>query len=290
MTGTGPREALLAWEEVSRRDLPWRRTRDPWAVLVSELMLQQTQVARVAPRYEEFLGRFPDPAACAAASVGDVVRAWAGLGYNRRAVHLHRTAAVVVDRHSGALPDRLDALLALPGVGRYTARAVLAFAFEADVGLVETNTARVLARAFAGGPLPTPAVAQALADAAVPPGRSWAWNQAMMDLGATVCTRRAPACDRCPLLPTCRWAAAGFAPPDPVEGSAGAGRPQAAFAGSDRQGRGRLVDALCRAPVPLDGLAAAAGWPAAPERARRVVDALVAEGLAVTDGAHLRLP
>ena len=174
MTGTGPREALLAWEETSRRDLPWRRTRDPWAVLVSELMLQQTQVARVATRYEDFLARFPDPAACAASSVGDVVRAWAGLGYNRRAVHLHRTAGVVVERHSGALPGRLEALLALPGVGRYTARAVLAFAFEADVGLVETNTARVLARSFSGRRIPSPAAAQRLADEAVPPGRAWA--------------------------------------------------------------------------------------------------------------------
>jgi len=286
----GLREALLAWEESSRRDLPWRRTRDPWAVLVSELMLQQTQVAWVVPRYGEFLARFPRPAACAAASVGDVVRAWAGLGYNRRAVHLHRAATVVDDSHGGVLPDRIDGLLALPGVGRYTARAVLAFAFEADVGLVETNTARVLARAFAGRRIPTPAAAQRLADEAVPPGRAWAWNQAMMDLGATVCTRRAPACARCPLLPTCSWAADGFPPPDPAEGSSGTGRRQAAFAGSDRQGRGRLVDALCLAPVPLDGVAAAAGWPTSPERARRVADALVAEGLAVADGVHLRLP
>ena len=257
---------------------------------MSELMLQQTQVARVAPRYEGFLSRFPDPAVCAAAPVGDVVRAWAGLGYTRRAVHLHRAATEVVDRYGGALPDRLDALLALPGVGRYTARAVLAFAFDADVGVVETNTARVLARAFAGCRLPSPAAAQRLADGAVPRARAWAWNQAMMDLGATVCTSRAPACGACPVRPWCLWAADGFPPPDPVKGSAGTGRPQAAFPGSDRQGRGRLVDALCRGPVPLDGVAAAAGWPGAPERARRVADALVSEGLAVTDGGHLRLP
>lgn len=283
-------EALLAWGEASRRDLPWRRTRDPWAVLVSELMLQQTQVARVVTRHAGFLDRFPDPASCAAAPVGDVVRAWAGLGYNRRAVHLHKAATVVVDRHGGVLPDRLDALLALPGVGRYTARAVLAFAFEADVGLVETNTARVLARAFAGRPLATPAAAQALADEAVAPGRSWAWNQDLMDLGATTCTRRAPGCDGCPLRPWCRWAAEGFGHPDPMDGSAGTGRRQGAFAGSDREGRGRLVDALRRAPVPLDGIAAATGWLDAPERARRVAAALVAEGLATADGGYLRLP
>jgi len=283
-------EALLAWGEASRRDLPWRRTRDPWAVLVSELMLQQTQVARVVTRHAGFLDRFPDPASCAAAPVGDVVRAWAGLGYNRRAVNLHKAATVVVDRHGGVLPDRLDSLLALPGVGRYTARAVLAFAFEADVGLVETNTARVLARAFAGSPLPTPAAAQALADEAVAPGRSWAWNQDLMDLGATTCIRRAPRCDGCPLRPWCKWAAEGFGHPDPMDGSAGTGRRQGAFAGSDREGRGRLVDALRRAPVRLDGIAAAAGWLDAPERADRVAAALVAEGLATADGGYLRLP
>ena len=253
-------------------------------------MLQQTQVARVAPRYERFLGRFPDPAACAAAPVGEVVREWAGLGYNRRAVQLHRTATEIVVRHGGSMPDGLEALLALPGVGPYTARAVLAFAFHADVGVVETNTARVLARAFAGRRLPSPDAAQRLADAAVPRGKSWAWNQAVMDLGATVCTRRAPKCGGCPVRPWCRWAADGFPLPDPVDGSAGTGRPQAAFSGSDREGRGRLVDALCRAPVPLDAVAVAAGWPGSPERAARVVDALVVEGLAVTDGLHLRLP
>ena len=221
--------ALLAWAEASGRDLPWRRTRDPWAVLVSELMLQQTQVARVAPRYERFLTRFPDPAACAAAPVGEVVREWAGLGYNRRAVHLHRAATEVVRRHGGALPDRLDALMALPGVGRYTARAVLSFAFDADVGVVETNTARVLARAFAGRQLPSVAAAQDLADSVVPRGRSWAWNQAAMDLGAAVCTRRYPRCGVCPVRPWCRWAADGFPVPDPVEGSAGTGRPRPPF-------------------------------------------------------------
>ncbi|MDP8937616.1 MAG: A/G-specific adenine glycosylase [Actinomycetota bacterium] len=287
---TGTHEALLAWGEATRRDLPWRRTRDPWAVLVSELMLQQTQVARVATRYPAFLRRFPDPAACATAPVSEVVRAWAGLGYNRRAVHLHGAATAVVDRHGGVLPDRLDALLRLPGVGAYTARAVLAFAFEVDVGLVETNTGRVLARAFAGRRLPSPSSAQAVADGAVPAGRAWAWNQALMDLGATVCTRRQPRCDTCPVRPSCRWAATGFEGPDPMDGSAPSGRRQGVFAGSDRQARGRLVDALRRAPVPLEGIAAAAGWPDAPARAVRVAAALVAEGLAVADGDDLRLP
>src|SRR5438067_5702914 len=167
-------QALLSWSARTRRDLPWRRTRDPWAILVSELMLQQTQVPRVIPKYDAFLRRFPTPAACAAAPVGAVVRQWAGLGDNRRAVHQHTTAVAVVERHGGSLPDDLDALLALPGVGPYTARAVLAFAFGRDVGLVESNTARVLART-SGRPL-TGREAQALADDLVPAGHGWAWN------------------------------------------------------------------------------------------------------------------
>lgn len=281
------RDSLSAWSEGSRRDLPWRRTRDPWAVLVSELMLQQTQVARVVLRYEAFLERFPTPAATAAAPVADVLREWAGLGYNRRAVNLHRAAVAVIERHGGVMPSNLAELEALPGVGRYTARAVLAFAFEADVGVVEVNSARVLARAVAGRPLRV-GEAQALADSLVPAGRGWAWNQAMLDLGATVCTKSAPRCDRCPVRACCAWAGAGG--PDPAIGSAGEGSRQSTFAGSDRQGRGRLVDALRLGPVPWAGVAAAAGWPDDPERAERVAAGLVADGLAVVAGDALHLP
>lgn len=281
------RDSLTAWAAGARRDLPWRRTRDPWAVLVSELMLQQTQVARVVPRYEAFLARFPTPAATAAAPVADVLRAWAGLGYNRRALNLHRAAVAVVDRHRGVMPATLVELVALPGVGRYTARAVLAFAYEADVGVVEVNSARVLARAGAGRPLRV-AEAQALADALVPAGGGWAWNQAMLDLGATVCTKSAPRCHVCPLAACCAWAAAGG--PDPAVGSAGAGSRQSTFAGSDRQGRGRLMDALRSGPVAMAGVAAAAGWPDDPQRAQRVAETLVADGLAVAAGDTLTLP
>lgn len=282
------RDSLTAWAAGARRDLPWRRTRDPWAVLVSELMLQQTQVPRVVPRYGAFMERFPTPAATAATPVAEVVRAWAGLGYNRRAVNLHRAAAVVVERHGGSLPHTLEELVALPGVGPYTARAVLAFAFEADVGVVEVNSARVLARAAAGRRL-SAAEAQDLADALVPAGAGWAWNQAMLDLGATVCTKSAPDCGGCPLQSCCTWAGAGG--PDPAVGSAGAGTPQSTFAGSDRQGRGRLVEALRRGPVPLSGVAEAAGWPDEPERATRVAAGLVADGLAVrVAGGALTLP
>ncbi len=282
-------DAVLAWGGAAGRDLPWRHTRDPWAVLVSELMLQQTQVARVVPRWREFLARFPSAAAAAAAAVGDVVRAWQGLGYNRRAVNLHRTAQTVVARHQGSLPADLGALAALPGVGPYTARAVLTFAFEADVGLVETNSARVLARAVAGRPLARPD-AQAAADGLVPPGRAWAWNSAVLDLGATVCTKRAPACGACPIVDFCAWALTGHRLADPAQGTAGVGRRQSPFAGSDRQGRGRLLDALRRAPVPLDRLDRAAGWPGHPARAKRVAAGLVTDGLAREAGDALVLP
>jgi len=283
--------AVLAWAEDARRDLPWRRTRDPWAVLVSEFMLQQTQVARVIPCHGSFLARFPTPAACAEAPVGEVVRAWAGLGYNRRAVYLHAAAVATVDRFDGALPTTLAELRSLPGVGPYTARAVLAFALEADVGVVDTNAARVLARAVAGERL-APARAQALADQAVPAGQGWVWNQAMLDLGAGVCTRRRSRCGKCPLVAAdaCAWALAAHAVPDPAEGSAGVGGVQSTFAGSDRQGRGRLVDALRAGPVMAAALPAACGWPDDPARGQRVAAGLVADGLAVSDGGQLLLP
>jgi A/G-specific adenine glycosylase len=272
--------ALLAWSEGTRRDLPWRATRDPWAVLVSEFMLQQTQVSRVIPSWTAFMARFPHPAACAAADAGEVIERWAGLGYNRRALNLHRSAVAVCARHDGVVPDELDALLALPGVGRYTARAVLAFAYERDVGVVDTNAARVLARAVVGRPL-RPVEVQALADANVVPGRGWAYNQAILDLGASVCTARRPACGRCPLQAVCAWSRRGQGPPDPATGSAGTTGRQSTFAGSDRQGRGRLVSALRIGPLSAARLAPAAGWPDDEARTARAVASLVADGLAV---------
>jgi A/G-specific adenine glycosylase len=280
---------LLAWSETVRRDLPWRRTRDPWAILVSELMLQQTQVSRVVPRYEAFVVAFPTPAECAAAPCGAIVRAWEGLGYNRRAVNLHRAAVAVVERHGGTLPDDLDALLALPGIGPYTARAVLAFAFERDHGVVDTNAARFLARAVAGERL-SAARAQRLADREVPPGQGWAWNQAVLDLGATICIKRRPRCGACPIAGSCAWAAAGFTATDPAEGSAGTSGRGSTFAGSDRQGRGRLVQALRTGPVEVSRLAELTGWTEDPERARRIADRLVGEGLAEYVDGSLALP
>ncbi|HZM31288.1 MAG TPA: A/G-specific adenine glycosylase [Acidimicrobiales bacterium] len=279
--------ALIAWGERHLRPLPWRATRDPWAVLVSEVMAQQTGVERVAGYYHDFLARFPDPAACAAAPAGEVVRAWQGLGYNRRAVDLHRCATAVVAEHGGRLPADLTALRALPGVGPYTARAVLAFAYEHEVGVVDTNVGRVLAR-WEGRRLGA-AEAQARADALVPAGRSWEWNQALMELGATVCLRRRPDCASCPVRSDCAWFASGLGAPDPADGSAGVSTAQPAWEGSDRQGRGRLVAALCAGPVPVADVPVVLGWPDDPARAERVVVGMVADGLAARDGDVLRL-
>lgn len=252
-------------------------------------MLQQTQVARVVPRFTAFLETFPTPAECASAPVSEVVRAWQGLGYNRRAVNLHRAATRIVDRHGGEVPADVRVLETLPGVGPYTARAVASLAYDHDVGVLDTNAARVLARAVAGRRLGR-AEAQRLADDNVPAGRSSDWNQAVMDLGATVCTKRSPRCDACPVVTACVWAAAGWPSPDPVVGTAGSSTPQSTFAGSDRQGRGRLVDALRCGPVPLDRLADAAGWPEDPDRALRVADGLVRDGLAEVADGTVALP
>jgi A/G-specific adenine glycosylase len=255
-------------------------------VLVSEVMLQQTQATRVAGVFEDFMERFPAASSCARAGAGEVLVAWGGLGYNRRAVALQRAAVAVTDRFGGVVPDDLDALCSLPGVGPYTARAVLAFAFERHVAVVDVNVSRVLARAVAGKALAAGA-AQSLADALVPRGRSWAWNQAIMELGATRCAARAPRCGSCPLQARCRWARAGRTGSDPARPTAR----QSAFDGSDRQGRGRLVAALRAGPVRPGQVATACGWPDDPARARRVADALVAEGLSRRSrGGTLVLP
>lgn len=281
--------SLIDWWAQNGRDLPWRRTRDPWAVLVSELMLQQTQVSRVLDRWTRFLDRFPTPTACAGAGVASVVDEWSGLGYNRRAVFLHRAAQRCVDDFGGDLPDTLEDLLSLPGVGPYTARAVLVFAHEADLGLVDTNAGRFVARALAGRSL-TAAEAQTAADTAVPDGWGWTWGQAVFDLGAAVCTKRSPACERCPIVADCAWYHAGRPEPDPIEGSAGISAPQSRFEGSDRQGRARLVDALRTGTVDDADLAEIMGWPSDPPRAARVAATLVPDGLAVHADGRWSLP
>ena len=302
---------------MSRRDLPWRRTRDPWAILVSEVMLAQTQVTRVIPKWEGFLARWPNPARCAAAPVGEVIAAWNGLGYNRRAVFLHGAAVAITTRHQGVVPADRAALMTLPGVGAYTARAVQAFAFDQPVGVVDTNAARVLARAVAGRRLDGRAV-QDLADRMVPAqaaGSGWTWNQAMLDLGAGVCTARRPACQSCPLGPSsaplppgcagpirgghrlrrtglCTWVRLG----DPTRGRLRGHlpapvdfrriRPPGARSPAGLPGQWRRH----RSPGP-SAVPAAAGWPDQPARAARAARSLVDDGLAVTEpDGSLRLP
>jgi A/G-specific adenine glycosylase len=280
------RDEVLAWFDAVGRDLPWRRTRDPWAVLVAEIMLQQTQVARVVEPWARFLAAFPTPAALAGQPVAAAVERWAGLGYNRRAANLHRAATVIVERHDGLVPDFLAGLLALPGVGAYTARAVLVFAFERDEAVLDTNAARVAARV--SGRTLAARDAQAMLDAAVPRGHAWAWNQAVLDVGAMCCRPGVPQCGPCPFARHCRWRSEGHPQPDPAVGSAAVSVRQAPL-DSDRQGRGRLVAALRLGPVPEVDLAPVMGWPQDPERAKRVVARLVAEGLVEGRAGHYRL-
>lgn len=274
---TAFQQAVLAHARTSLRDLPWRDTRDPWAVCVSEVMAQQTSVTRVVPFYTRFLTLFPDVTACANAPRADVIAAFVGLGYNRRAVLLHETARAVATRHDGMFPSTLPELLALPGIGPYTARAILCFAFEQDVAVVDTNVSRLLARSLAGIPLGKKDV-QALADSVLPVGHGWLWNQGILDFAATICTKRVPHCDSCPFAAGCVWRGGEPGQADPADGSAFVTTPQARFDGSDRQGRGRIVAALTNGPVAEADLTSLTGWDDE-ERVGRVVAGLERDGL-----------
>lgn len=238
--------AALEWYEGNGRDLAFRRSVEPWAVLVSEVMAQQTQAARAAAAWAIFIDRYPSPRALASASTADVIRAWRGLGYNRRAVALRAAAIRIVERHGGEVPDSLEALLALPGIGPYTARAVLAIAFGRPVAALDTNIRRVLDRAI--GPLPaTPQALQVAADGFVPFDRPAAWTHALMDIGATICRKRDPRCDSCPLRTLCRFVAtdAGPAPLAPRQRTRNREAPKAArFESTARWLRGRILDRL----------------------------------------------
>ena len=193
----------LEWFEENARDLPWRRTRDPYAILVSEVMLQQTQVDRVLPYYTRFLERFPTVEDLAAAPTADVIRIWSGLGYNRRAVNLQRAARAVVDELGGSFPDDPAALKKLPGIGAYTAGAIAAFAHERDVAFLDTNMRRVISRVIFGSELARESDAIEAANTLLPPGHGWTWNQALIEFGALQCTARRPACIICPLRDEC---------------------------------------------------------------------------------------
>jgi A/G-specific adenine glycosylase len=242
---------LLTWFQANRRDLPWRQTRDPYEILVSEVMLQQTQVDRVIPYYYAFLERFPSVQALANAPTAEVIRVWAGLGYNRRAVNLQRTAQYVVNEYGGLFPDTVDELKKLPGIGPYTAGAIACFAFEQDVPFFDTNMRRVLHRYSFGVDVPRPTATERevtkVAAEAVPPGGGWEWNQALIEFGALQCTARKPACVVCPLQQQC----AAF----PEIQSALAELPkgvrlkrEAPYSGSNRFYRGRVIAALREQP------------------------------------------
>ena len=268
-TAAALRQLVLRWYERSGRDLPWRRTDDPYAVLVSEMMLQQTQVGRVLPAYAAFLERFPTLRALSRASLGDVLRQWSGLGYNRRARDLHRIA------RAGPLPRTAEELDLLPGVGKYTAAAVACFAHGDPVAFADTNIRRVLGR-VALGRSATEREARAL-DARLAPRRDAArWHHALMDIGATICLKRRPRCTACPLVTQCRYRGAE----EPVS------RRQSPFAASDRRIRGAIVRALAREPRTMRSLRAAIS----DERVPRLVAVLVREALVERAGAAYRLP
>jgi A/G-specific adenine glycosylase len=266
------------WFDEHARDLPWRRPgTSAWAVLVSELMLQQTPVNRVLPVYAAWLDRWPTPAALAAASTGDAVRMWGKLGYPRRALRLHGCAVAITEQHAGQVPDTLAELLALPGVGDYTARAVLAFAFGRRAPVVDINVRRVLARAIDGQGQPGPpstgrdlAAIQRLLPAA--DADAARFSAAVMELGALVCTASTPDCASCPVRVDCAWRLAG----SPTYQGRTA-RPQR-FVGTDRQVRGLLLDVLRAADGPVPPAALDLAWPAEQQR-RRALDSLVVDGL-----------
>ncbi|HEY5335664.1 MAG TPA: A/G-specific adenine glycosylase, partial [Mycobacteriales bacterium] len=227
---------LLRWYDAAARDLPWRAAdASPWAVLVSEVMLQQTPVSRVLPAWTAWLERWSTPAACALSSPADVVRAWARLGYPRRALRLRECAIACVDRHDGLVPSERSDLLALPGIGAYTAAAVAAFAFGQRAAVVDTNVKRVRSRADAGvdDPRPVTAADREAVSALLPAAAAPRWSVAVMELGALVCTARRPDCGLCPIRADCRWLAAGAPTWDGP-----AVKPQG-YAGTDRQVRGR---------------------------------------------------
>ncbi len=250
-------EHLLTWYADNYRRLPWRETRDPYSILVSEVMLQQTQAERVVPKYHEFLARFPTLDALADAPASAVIRAWAGLGYNRRALNLQRACRVVVERFGGVIPSDPAVLASLPGIGPYTAGAIACFAFEQDVGFVDTNIRRVIHRMLAGTELPEALMtAREINHAAhdlVPAGRGYLWNQALMELGATICRARMTECERCPLQHDCRARPTiqTVLATEPRR----ARRPEPKFETSSRYYRGRIIDAL--RSVGSDGLSLA---------------------------------
>jgi A/G-specific adenine glycosylase len=283
-------ELVADWYAAGHRELPWRQPGfSAWGTLVSEFMLQQTPVARVIPALERWLTRWPTPADLASVPPGDAVRAWGRLGYPRRALALHTAATVIAQRHDNEVPVDVDALLALPGVGPYTARAVAAFAYGVRTPVVDTNVRRVLARAVRGhgeaGPARTTAdLAEMAAVLPADPPRARMVNAGTMELGQTICTARSPRCEECPLRETCAWRAAGY---PAYEGPRAV--TQKRYEGSDRQVRGIVLRELRASDTPVPADVIAGLWPDAAQLAR-AVDGLVRDGLVVRNGDALRLP
>ncbi|HEV7743021.1 MAG TPA: A/G-specific adenine glycosylase [Pseudolysinimonas sp.] len=283
--------AIAGWYEAGHRELPWRADGYPaWGILISEFMLQQTPVARVVPRLAEWLERWPTPAALAAVPPGEAVRAWGRLGYPRRALALHAAASAISAAHGNVVPRDVDALLALPGVGPYTARAVAAFAYGVRVPVVDINARRVLTRALEGRGEPGPAQTRrelSLMESLLPadPARARIVNAGTMELGQTVCVPRAPRCDVCPIAGLCAWRAAGY--------PAYTGRPapkQKKYEGSDRQVRGIILNELRAADTAIPVHAIAALWTDAVQL-ERALEGLVRDGLVTRDaGRGYELP
>lgn len=274
-----PSRPLSEWLDRHARSLPWRgESATPWRVLVSEFMLQQTPVSRVVPRFESWVARWPDPAALARAPGADVLREWGSLGYPRRAMWLRESALRIVTGHGGRVPDTVEALLSLPGVGDYTARAVLAFGFGRRVPVVDTNVRRVLARhdrGVADSPVRQRTDMAELEPALPRDGaRAAHLSLAIMELGALVCTARAPKCALCPIADSCLWKARGYPEPDAPT------RVRATYSGSDREARGRILAALRRGTDAIPLTAEEVGWPDTAQFSR-AIDSLAADGLIV---------
>ncbi|MBB5939431.1 A/G-specific adenine glycosylase [Streptomyces zagrosensis] len=279
-----------AWFDTHARDLPWRRPEaGPWGVMISEFMLQQTPVSRVLPVYEQWLARWPRPADLAADPPGEAVRAWGRLGYPRRALRLHAAASAIKERHCGDVPREHAQLLALPGVGEYTAAAVASFAYGQRHPVLDTNVRRVFARAVSGKQYPpnaTTAAERKLARSLLPDDEATAarWAAATMELGALVCTARGPECGRCPIATRCAWRLAGSPAHE------GPPRRGQTYAGTDRQVRGKLLAVLRDAVTPVPQTALDQVWHEPVQRAR-ALDGLVADGLVEPlAGGVYRLP
>ena len=277
--------AVLAWFDEAARDLPWRTDPQPWRVMVSEFMLQQTPVARVLPVFDTWIERWPTPATLAVESPGEAVRAWGKLGYPRRALRLHASATAIVARHGGQVPSDLDDLRALPGVGDYTAAAIASFAFGQRHVVLDTNIRRVFARTIDGAEFPHPSISSAerkLATALLPERDAHRWAAATMELGAVICTAKSPKCAICPVEQHCAWNAAGRPAHD------GPARRGQAYAGTDRQVRGRLLDVLRAADGPVAKEALDAAWDNAEQR-ERCLSSLLTDGLITKELGHYRL-